>query len=98
MATTDAAREAVPTNIAPFRSSRSPGWLKQRPALRWAALLVLGLLALPLYIALLQVAGTFLAQPGTLFWPQLGVTIIYAVACWLVLRSFPAASPLARWI
>ncbi|HEU5370042.1 MAG TPA: glycosyltransferase family 87 protein, partial [Ktedonobacterales bacterium] len=66
--------------------------------LRWVALLALGALALPCYAAILQVAGTFLKQPQTLFWPLLGATLLYVAGCWLVLRSFPAASRRARWI
>jgi hypothetical protein len=70
----------------------------KRPGLRWAALLALGALALPFYVGILQVAGTFLPQPSTLFWPLLGVTVMYTAACWLVLQSLPASSRLARWI
>src|SRR5579871_232346 len=98
MATTNAARELVPTGNTPSQASRSSGELEQRPVLRWSALLALGVLALPCYLAILQVAGTFLAQPGTFFSPLLGATLLYALACWLVLHSFPAASPVKRWI
>src|SRR6185437_15382778 len=98
MATIDAARENVPTGSASLPASQRNGWLERRPVLRWAALLALGLLTLPCYLALLQVAGTFLAQPGTFFWPLLAATALYAVACWLVLRSFPASSPVRRWL
>ncbi|HEU5369859.1 MAG TPA: hypothetical protein VFU69_15410, partial [Ktedonobacterales bacterium] len=98
MATTDATRDAAPMN------GRKPGASiliadgAGRPILRWAVLLALGLLALPCYAAILQVAGTFLNQPGTLFWPQLGATALYVGGCWLVLRSFPAAGRRARWV
>ncbi|HEY7357257.1 MAG TPA: glycosyltransferase family 87 protein [Ktedonobacterales bacterium] len=98
MATTDATRDAAPMN------GRRPGASiliadgSARPILRWAVLLALGALALPCYAAILQVAGTFLNQPGTLFWPQLGATALYVGGCWLVLRSFPAASSRARWL
>ncbi len=64
----------------------------------WAALLALGLLALPLYARILQVAGIFLPQPAMLFWPLLGVTAIYVIACWLALRSHPARPAASCWM
>ena len=98
MATTDTTRDAAPASQYPLKARRFPDWLEKRSVLRWAALLTLGVLALPLYLAILQDAGTFLPQPETFFWPLLGVTALYAAACWLVMRSFPAASPSRRWI
>jgi hypothetical protein len=97
MATVDAKKNRAPSDMLSFDARRF-GWLEKQPVLRWAALLALGLLALPPYTAILQVAGTFLTQPGTLFWPQLGATAIYMVACWIMLRSLPTASRRGRWI
>jgi hypothetical protein len=98
MATFDAIQDILSAKQAPSNHSHSSGTWEPRLIWRCAALLALGLLAVPGYLALLQVAGTFLTQPGTFFWPLLVVTLLYALACWLVLRSFPAARPLARWI
>src|SRR5215813_7694728 len=95
---TDTSRERVPESRPPFKAQRLHGWSERRAMLRWVALLALGVVGLPFYGGILQVAETFLNQPMTLFWPLLGVTIPYSVACWLVLRSFPAASSAARWI
>src|SRR5690242_418155 len=98
MATTDARNDVLSTGSSPFGAQRFSGWPERRAVLRWAALLALGVLALPFYGGILQVAGTFLDQPGTFFWPLLAVTLCSTTACWLVLRSFPAAGRWARWI
>src|SRR5690348_1970147 len=98
MATTDTTSDTA--HVAKSTDHRSNAVMptERWPVLRWAALLALGALALPCYAAILQVSGTFLNQPGTLFWPQLGVTALYIAACWLVLRSFPVAGRRARWV
>ncbi len=98
MKTFDAARSAEPINQTTFESRQSSSQPQPRVILRWVALLALGILALPCYLGILQGAATFLPQPGTLFWPLLGATLLYMGACWLVLRSFPAASAANRWI
>src|ERR1051326_6556686 len=95
MATIREQRDTTSIGQAPLKASHFPGWW---PVIRWVVLLALGALALPLYEAILQVAGTFLPQPEALFWPLLGVTVLYAAACWLVLRSMPTAGALARGI
>ena len=66
--------------------------------MRWAALVVLGALALPLYGRIEQVAGNFASQPGVLFWPLLGVTALSVAACWMVFASRPAGSQAGRWL
>ncbi len=66
--------------------------------LRWVALLALGALALPCYLAIRQVGGTFANQPATLGWPLLGATAIFAAACWIVLQSRPAGDRTGRWL
>jgi len=71
---------------------------RDRMVLRWALLLALGLLALPCYIAIRQVGGTFLPQPGTLGWPLLGATAVYVIGCWVVLLSRPAGNRWGRWL
>ncbi len=98
MKMTDAARDVAPTNQTTFENNQSSHPSQKRVILRWVALLALGILALPCYLGILQVAATFRLQPETLFWPLLGATLLYVAACWLVLRSFPASSAAARWI
>jgi hypothetical protein len=98
MAMTDAARDVAPARRARFDFKHPLARLANRPAVRWAMLLALGLLALPSYAAIRQVGDTFSSHPAVLFWPQLVVTAIYVAACWVVMRSFPAASRKGRWI
>ncbi len=93
----DTTEYAAPIGAASLAASTSSGGLERRAMVRWAALLALGLQALPLYAALLQVAESFLAAPGTLFWPLLGATMLYAGACYVTLHAHPAASHQARW-
>jgi hypothetical protein len=69
-----------------------------QPWIRWAALVVLGALAVPLYGRIEQVAGNFASQPGVLFWPLLGVTALSVAACWMVFASRPAGSRAGRWL
>ena len=69
-----------------------------KPWVRWAALVVLGALALPLYGRIEQVAAIFPSQPGVLFWPLLGVTALSVAACWMVFASRPAGSQAGRWL
>lgn len=96
MAATDVTRDAAAGK--PAASISTIGNRAGRPVARWLVLLALGLLALPLYLGIPPVAETFLSQPGTLFWPLAGATAIYAAACWIVLRSFPAVSRRTRWL
>jgi hypothetical protein len=98
MKTFDAASDVMPTNQAGVESGQAHRPFQKRTMLRWVLLLALGLLALPFYQGILQVGGTFLPHPETLFWPLLAVTLLSMAACWLVLRTFPAASPAARWV
>jgi hypothetical protein len=62
---------------------------------RLGLLLALGLLALPFYSRILAVAGVYLDRPTLLLWPEVGVTVLYALAAALVLRSQAAY---ARWL
>ncbi len=98
MAITDARRDVMPEVVAGSGNQRFFVALLDRPVLRWGLLVLLGVLALPLYQRILEVAGSFDTQPGMLFWPLLGVTVIGIVACWLVFSSRPAGSRVGRWL
>ncbi len=67
------------------------------PFLRWAALVGLAALMVPLYEAILQVASFFRSQPALLFWPLLGVTVLYIAACSVVFASRPAENRRVGW-
>jgi hypothetical protein len=98
MAITDARQDVMSEEVAGSGNQRFFVALLDRPAFRWGLLVLLGVLALPLYQRILQVAGSFDKQPGLLFWPLLGVTVIGVAACWLVFSSRPAGSRFGRWL
>jgi hypothetical protein len=89
---------AAPPSLSRVGVGRAISSMSNRPWARWVVLVVLGALALPLYQQITQAAGIFANQPGALFWPLLGVTMLSTAACWIVFASRPAGSRAERWL
>jgi alpha-1,6-mannosyltransferase len=87
------------TSIATlWRSANRPRLPALSAGLRVPVLFALLALSLPLYIGILGVSPHLSHESSAFFWLLLGVTLAYAGAAVLVLRSPQAPSPLTRWL
>jgi Glycosyltransferase family 87 len=85
-----------PSTRLPYGGSRSWTFTSKIPLLRVGALLGLGIVALPLYLLVLQNSPTIDAMPFGYFWPELGLTLVAVLASWLVLTTPMASTGRAR--
>lgn len=71
---------------------------ESRPWPRWLVLLVLGALAIAFYQRILSLGGSITSHGDPFLLLGLGVTLVAAVAAWVVWRSPAASARSARWI